>query len=503
MPARNPILDYLNAIYRYRLVAICAFAVGVILTAWTVYSLRDVYQSTTLIMVEPQDVSPSFVKSTVTTKVEERLNAMSQEVLSRTRLEAIIDDFGLFQDMQAKGIPREQIVEAMRKKIQIQVSARDNTFRISYEGDEPAMVQRVTARLAGLYIDENLRVREEHATGTTEFLENELEKVKKRLEEQEAGIQAFKQQHMGELPEQREANMRTLEGLRTQLQTVSMALSSAKERKLLLERQASEVRAVRMPRTGQADATALSPRARLQQLETQLSDLRVRYTEEHPDVLRVQRQVEQLRATLAGQGSADGGVADPLLPPELSRALAEVQVEIARLKTEQDNGEKAIQSYQARVENGFTREQQLLNLARDYEVTQRNYQAMLDKKLEAQLSQSLERRQKGERFRVLDPANLPETPTRPNRRFLRLAGVGGSLALAVLLPIGLWQLDTSFHLADELAVCALPVLAVIPQVSSADILRRQRRYQLQVVGLSVVGLVVGLGAAALYARYLF
>ena len=303
--------------------------------------------------------------------------------------------------------------------------------------------------------------------------------------------------------------MRALEGLRVQLQTVSMAISSAQERKLLLDRQASDARAVRAPQTssggasGQSGGTALSPRARLQQLEGDLSELRVRYTAEHPDVVHLQRQIAQLRGDLAGQGTAGGPSADPLLTPELSRELADSQVEIARLKADRENVEKAIESYQARVENGFTREQQLLGLTRDYEVTQKNYQAMLDKKLDAQLSQSLERRQKGERFRVLDPASLPETPTRPNRQLLMLAGLGGSLALAILLPVGLWQLDTSFHLADELAACALPVLAVIPQVSTADIRLRHRRYRIRVLGLSALGLAVGLSATTFYAKYLF
>jgi len=503
MQTRNPILDYLNFIYRYRLVALCVLPVGLIITAWTVHSLPNVYRSTTLIIVEPQDVSQSFVKATVTTRVEERLNAMNQEVLSRTRLEGIINDFDLFADLRAHKVPREQVVEAMRRKIQIQVFPNDNAFRISYDGQEPVIVQRVTARLAGLYIDENLRIREEHASGTTEFLESELEKVKHRLEAQESGIQAFKQQYMGELPEQRQANMAALEGLRVQLQTVSLALSSAKERRLSLDRQASEARAVRAPQTGQSGGSLLNPRARLQELEALLSELRVRYTDAHPDVVGAQRQIAQLRADLAEHGTVDGAAADPLLPPELSRALAESQIEIARLKTQKENVEKAIEAYQARVENGFTREQQLQGLTRDYEVTQKNYQVMLDKKLDAQLSQSLERRQKGERFRVLDPASLPEAPVRPNRQMLMMGGLVGSLALAILLPIGLGQLDTSFHVADELVACALPVLAVIPQVSTADIRRRYRGYRIRVVGLSALGLVVGLGVSTFYAKYLF
>ena len=504
MPTPNPILDYLNAIVRYRLVAVCALVVGAILTVWTVRILPNVYQSTTLIMVEAQDVPQSFVKATVNTRVEERLAALSQEVQSRTRLEAIINDFGLFQEARQHGASKEEIVDAMRRKIRIQVFPQDNAFRISYEGAEPEVVQRVTARLAGLYIDENLRIREQHVSGTTEFLENELEKAKRQLEEQEKQIEVFKQKYMGELPEQRETNMRALEGLRVQLQTVSMALSSATERRAMLDRQVREMSAVRAGTTDTNSPSVLDPRARLQALEAQLRDLRSRYTSEHPDVLATQRQIERLRSDLQGEGPAASSSSSAVfVAPELARAVTEAQLEVSRLKAEVEHVTKAIEMYQGRVEHGFEREQDLQKLTRDYEVTRLRYQSMLDKKLEAQLSQSLERRQKGERFRVLDPASMPETPVRPNRQMLLLVGLVGSLGLALGLPILLWQLDTSFHVADELAACALAVLAVIPEVASSETVRRRRRYRLRVVGASAAALVVGLVGISLYGRYLF
>jgi protein tyrosine kinase modulator len=500
MSAQNSVLDYLNAVYRYRLVTACVCAVGVLLTLWAVRSLPNVYRSTTLIMVEPQDVPSSYVKPTVTTHLEERLNALSQEVLSRTRLQTIINDFGLFKDLRRKGVPDEDIVDMMRKHVQVEVFPRDNAFRISYEGYAPSIVQQVTARLAGMYIDENLKIREEHVSGTTDFLKSELDKMKQRLEAQDAKIQAFKQAHMGELPEQRHANIQALEGLQVQLQTISLALSSARERKLMLDKQIAAARTGVPAAPGETDAASVDPRMQLQQLEAQLAQLQARYTPEHPDVISTERQIKLLRAQLAGTSSVAAAVP---LPPELSKALAESQLEIARLKTQQDTIERSIQTYQARIEESFPREEELANLTRDYAVTQKQYQALLDKKMEAQLSQSLEQRQKGERFRVLDPASLPEAPARPNRPLLTVAGVGGSVLLGIVLPILLWQLDTSFHVADELTACALPVLAVIPQADTVDVADRRRRYRLRVLGFSAAGLVLGLGAVTLYARYLF
>ena len=502
MPSKNPILDYLNALHRYPLVVGCTFAVGLVLTLFTVRALPDRYSSTTLIMLQPQDIPENFVRPTLREDLEQTLKALNQEVLSRTRLEAIIDEFGLYPELRAEGVPRAQIVETMSRKIKIEVFSR-NGFRITYEGDNPRVVQQVTARLAGLYIDESLQARGEHVAETTDFIDAELQKAKTHLEQQDAEVQQFKREHMGELPEQREANMRTLAGLRVQLQTLSMALSAAKERKVLLEKQIAEARTAR-PSAAHTGPTAGDPRLALQQLEAQLSDLRSRYKPEHPDVIRTQRKIAQLRADLgAAAPSAGAPAADPLVPPDLARALAEVELEISRLKAQLASTDEDIGSYQARIEHTFAREQELLAMTRDYGVTQQQYQSLLDKRFSAQLAQSLEERRKGERFRVLDPANLPDAPSRPNRRLLIVAGIVGSLGLAILLPILFGQLDTSFHMADELAAYSLPVFAVISQTDTPDVVRRRRRYHARVLVLSGVALIAGLSTVSLYARYAF
>jgi len=496
--------QYINALFRYRLVSLCTIVVGLILTVWTVRALPDVYSSTTLIMVEPQDVPESYVHTTVTERLESRLQAMNQEVLSRTRLETIINDLALYPQLRANQVPMEDIVGLMRRNVTLQIFSADNAFRITYEGTDPATVQRVTTRLANLYIDENLRMRESRATGTTEFMESELEKARKQLEQQEGQVQAFKHDHLGELPEQRDANMRMLDVYQSQLRAVSTSLSRAQERKLLLEKQAGEARSARLsapPPGGQAAAT--SPAGRLRQLQAELAELQGRYTDEHPDVVRIRNLISHLQEELGAGDQADGARLDPLLPPELARSLIDAQLEISRLRQEEEHLKTLIGTYQQRVENAFVREQQMESLTRDYEVTQKKYQTLLDKKLEAQLSQSLEQRQKAERFRVIDPASLPQAPTRPNRQALLAGGAVGSFALAIFLPILLWQLDTSFHVADELAAVAVPVLAVIPEISTADVSMRRRRYRRRVLALSVASLILGLSTVQFYAKYLF
>lgn len=505
MPGGLPILDYLNAILRHRLVVLCALVVGLVLTGVVVYSLPDIYQSTTLIMVEPQDVPEAYVKATVTIQLEKRLQAMNQEVLSRTRLESIIKDLDLYKDLRAHGTPMESVVETMRRRVTVQVFASDNAFRISYENKDPGVAQQVTARLAALYIDENLRIREEHATGTTEFLEGELDKVRKQLGEQEAKTQEFQKKYMGELPEQREANMRTLEGYRQQLQTTSAALSSAMERKLLLDKQVTDYQSYSAPRgPGEGQSAApLSPGAQLRQLEAALTELRSRYTENHPDVARTLNQINRLRNEIRASGGGSGGASPNLLPPDLAQAVNLTTLDIKRLQDEEARLKQAIELYQARVENAFVREQEFKALTRDYTVTHDKYQRLLDKRLDAQLSQSLERRQKAERFRVLDPASRPQTPLKPNRPMLLAAGAALSLALALGIPILLWQMDSSYRSAEDLAGAAIPVLAVIPQVETAEVGHRRRVYRLTVVAASAAALVLGLVAQGLYARFLY
>jgi protein tyrosine kinase modulator len=498
-------LDYLNGLYRHRLIIVCALTVGLILTVVTVKTLPNVYKSTTLIMVEPQDVPETYVKATVTTRLEKRLQAMNQEVMSRTRLEGIIKDFGLFAAERQRGTPVEVLVDRIRKRVNVEVFPADNAFRISFEGGDPKVVQQVTARLASHYIDENLRIREEHASGTTEFMESELDKARRQLEEQEGKIQEFKQKYMGELPEQQGANMQTLEGLRAQLRTLSVAVSAAQERKMMLDKQVSEARAMRPSQPnpdGQLQAPAGSPTARLRQLESQLADLRSRYTQQHPDVIQAQNQIARLKEQLKS-GASDADDNDPFISPDLLRSVQQARMEIERLQAEEERAKKGIDVYQDRVEKSFVREQELEGLTRDHSVTQRKYQALLDKKLEAQLSQSLEHRQKAERFRILDPASLPQSPVKPNRPLLAIGGAALSLAFALGIPILLWQLDTSYHSAEDLSAAALPVLAVIPQVHTTDVDRRKRLYRLRVLAATAVLLIVGLGASTFAANFLF
>ena len=302
---------------------------------YVLYAPRE-YKATTLIMVTPQKVPEQFVKSTITSNIEERLQAISQEIMSRTRLEQVISEFKLYPEM-AKSASREEVVEAMRKNILIEIPKKDKEkshFTISYVGKNPQIVANVTAKLTSSFIEENLKVREQQAQGTSEFLNVELESTKAKLENQEKILTGFKRQFMGELPEQREANLKVLEQLQNHYQRVSENLRSARDRKVVIQKQLADIelmiasasnRVETVSKEGKEEppaplfplifnsAPALSqpapkaeppprPRqkspqeAQLEKLKAGLKELELRYAPKHPDIVLTKKMIRDLEA---------------------------------------------------------------------------------------------------------------------------------------------------------------------------------------------------------------
>jgi polysaccharide chain length determinant protein (PEP-CTERM system associated) len=350
----------------------------------------------------------------------------------------------------------------MRTNIAITVTG-GSTFSITYTGENPYVVQQVTNKLASLFIDENLKVREEQAEGTAEFLESELERVKKKLEEQEGQLRAFKQKYMGELPSQLDANLRTLDRLQMEKIALDEQLRKAKESFELMSQidlfGLGEIEGI--PAEGPGDA-------RLQALKGRLADLLRTYKENYPDVVVLKREIAQLEAEIERKRAEEP-------PKSLTREpVVEVQKApetefsstIASLRQRIDEVTKEIRRYQERVDNTFLREQQLAVILRDYDTISKTYQGLLDKRQNARIAENLERRQKGEIFRILDPAELPERPFKPNRRLLIalgcLLGLGSGIGLALVRE----QLDPSIRSETDLvqATTGIPLLSVIPFV---------------------------------------
>ena len=475
----------------------------VIMAGATLYALYlpKVYRATTVVLVTPQKVPENFVRPTVTSRIEDRLQSISQEIMSRTRLELVIAEFKLYSE-EAKSLSQEEIVELMRKNVQVEIRGKQGYFSISYVGKDPRIVTMVTNKLASLFIEENLKLREQQAQGTSDFLSVELNAMRTKLEEQEATITDFKRKHISELPEQRDANLKIFEQLQLQSQKIGDNLKAAQDRKVIIQKQLSDMkmqmalgRPSGNPENPKEDGTAtttesdlsqpsLPAQKRLSYYEAQLnhgrnllSELKSKYTKRHPDIVRAERYVADLEEKIEkmraqdGEGNTTGKETAVLFSPVLAsfkameNQLIATELEMKRLQEEDSKIKAKIAGFQARIENTPIRELAMTNLARDYQNTKESYQTLLKKSQEAQQAENLERRQKGEQFKVIDPARVPEKPMQAKvfkvLLFGLLAAMGSGLGMAFVRE----QMDRSFRDAEDLeATMEFKVLANIPKI---------------------------------------
>jgi polysaccharide chain length determinant protein (PEP-CTERM system associated) len=426
--------------------------------------LPNIYRSTATVLVERHQVPEAFVKSSVTGELETRLQTISQEILSRAKLEDLITRLALYPDLR-KRVPVEAVVEHMRRDIQLELKGVDQpvagrnatvSFNLSYGGRDPETVARVTNTLASLYVAENAKVREQQASQTAQFLGIQLAEARKRVDAQEARVRDFRARHVGELPQQMGVNLATLERLQAQLHLNSAnqlrARDHARDQRM---RQLAE-----SERAGVIEASD-SPTGRLAKLKRQLLDLRTRFSDKYPDVVRVKGEIAALERELAGT-KPDGNSATDAV------ALSEPDAEIKALQAEEQRLRRDISAYQRRVENAPQREQEFQELARGFDTAKDTYASLLKRYEDAQLAESMEQSRQGEQFRILDSAIPAKQPFAPNRIRLILVSVLLSLGAAAAAAVLAERLDTSFHTFDDLRSFArVPVLASIPNVASA------------------------------------
>jgi polysaccharide chain length determinant protein (PEP-CTERM system associated) len=492
------------------------FAVPFIAAASFIMFIPNMYQSTATVLVERQQVPEALVRPTVTSELETRLRTISQEALSRSRLDALITRFGLYADLR-KSSPQEAVIERMRSDIRLDLRGTDPrgrsttiAFALSYRGRDPETVAQVTNSLASFFIEENLKARERQATGTAQFLKVQLQETRKRLDEQEKQVSDFKKRHVGELPQQMQANLATLEQLNAQLRLNSVNRMRLEEKRELLAMQVPEASLVGTGAAASPPPT-LTPHdqassLRLAQLKQQLDELASRFTPNHPSVVMKQAEITALEERLAREpkasppSSAEGKSADvrpaPVLTPQAARirqALGEVEAEIKVLKDEDTRLRTALATYEARVGNIPKREQEFQELSRDYDSTRELYQSLTKRYDEAQIAESMEQRQKGEQFRILDPALASALPAAPNRPRLIMVALVLALGLGVGAVVLAEGLDTSFHSLDRLrAFTSVPIIVSIPRiVIETDKRRRRWRFRLAAAGTTLaLGLIV-------------
>lgn len=458
-------------------------------TAVVARHLPNRYRSETVILVVPQRVPETYVKATVTARIEDRLQSISQQILSRTRLERIIQDFNLYAAQRQTGT-MENIVERMRFDIDVQV-VKSDAFRVAYVGDDARTVMQVTSRLASLFIEENLRDREVLAEGTNRFLEAQVEDTRRQLIQHEKKLEEYRKRFSGELPSQLPANLQIIQNIQMQIQALVESINRDRDRRLLVERLLHDTE--REIQTSDPARVAASPvdvaslgapnetaSQKLASAQTQLAALESRLRPSHPDVQRMLRLIGELQQQVEAEtrdSPVDSKVVstEPLVPPSQvikTERVSDLRAELEQLdrQLEFKNAEhqrlRALtDSYQQRVESQPTRESELAELTRDYSTLQTLYAALLTKQEESKIAANLERRQVGEQFKLLDPARIAENPFSPNRRRMTLLGMAAGLALGLGLVALLEYNDRAFKTDTELAKeLALPVLAVVPMM---------------------------------------
>ncbi len=500
----------LEILIRYRWIIIIPFCL--FLTIGFLYTLTatQTYMASTTILIQPQKVPTDYVQSIVTTDIGQRINTISQQILSRTNLEKIIKEFGLFQEQE--NMFQEDKISNLRERVIVSQSGsknwRQNTeaFTVSFTGSEPHRVMEIANKLATFFMDENLKARETQAVGTSDFLENELEKIKKKLEDREKSLAIYRAKYMGGLPDELETNLRTLDRLQTQHTDALSSLRETQNAAALLKSQISRIKEtshnnISSIQTGDATGTTQVLSVTEQQYEAekrQLDELQLKYTARHPEVIKLTKSVAKLKIRVdqekediekKGIGAPDTNNTNVvssenniLFQQELN--LKQMENEIASIKLGILEIKKNTRFYQKRVEDTPKREQELLSIQRDYNNIRDSYNSLLARRLEAELALNMEKKQKGEQFRIIDYARLPDKPISPDTKKLLLFSIviglgvgGGSIFLLEFLNSAI---RTEEQIETEIG---LPILASIPPLTQS---RDNTKKRIELVAFTIV-----------------
>ena len=489
------------------------FSVLLIFFGATVYTVLapDLYQSSMKLLLIPPTVSEGVVRTNVNLGTRERLTILQQEILSRARLLGMINEFGLFR---GSGDDEQEMVDKMRRRLTMSKNdlEANNTFTLSFYHEDPNVAMTVASRLGSFFIEGNIKSREATGKETTTFLESRLQETRQRLEQQEDKIKRYKLQFGGELPQQEQSNLNRLQRLQEQIKNHSDSIARLQDRKVFMEAQISSMeRNIQMaenqnPFDSVGSANQASPGNLLAQLamrRKKLEELSEKYTPLYPAVVQARWEVKQLEekiANLRRSAKNTKGVSSPDLQQtnwentesqRLREQVAAIDLEIVALKRESANATHTIDQIQRKVERLPQREQEMISLSRDYDNIKKSYEDLMAKKLEAQISQKLDEKQKGEQFKVLEPADLPTRPSKPNR--LKVLGLAllASLVIGAGGPFALEMLDPTLRGSAEFKYFFdVPILAVLPVIQNDLLKRRIAVRRAAVVG----GLVSILGA---------
>ncbi len=481
---------YLDLAYRRKWWIIVPFCLALIGGGIVLKVFPKTYQATTLILLEPQSIPESFVKSTIVETVESQLQTIQQQIESRTNLERVIDEFRIdkskFQDpfgkvrrilaeklpflgleplqaqpsRESERMERMVLVEKLRERISVNLGKQSKSsprsghqnlaFEVSFEWSDPEIIAPVVNSIVARFIENSLSSREEKAITTTDFFEKETAALRGELEAREKELEAFKKANMGMLPDQLQSNLSILNQLREQTLSLERRMDQDKQQLMFLKSQAAisqaergagaasgPVRPESKPAGGGKGGAALTNEeltsGSLAALEEQLGRLSSQYTEQHPDVVALKRRIEELRKEPARPGREPGAQgARGRTDFNVELQIAQLNARIESTQREIKEVEQQIEHYKERVERTPQVEMTLNKILRDYTMSKERYDSLLSKKMDAKMAEQMEKRRKGEQFRVLDPAVKPERPSKPDAKKIML----GALVLGLGLGFG-------------------------------------------------------------------
>ncbi len=453
---------------RWWMIAIPALILPIVAYAAS-YLVDPQYLSQTLVIVQQQKVPDNYVKPVIAEDLTGRLASMREQILSRSRLEPIITRFNLFSGQKAT---MDERLDLMRKAIDIKpiqsaMSRGVPGFFISFKASDARTAQAVCGEITSMFVNENLKSREQSAQGTTDFLRRQLEDAKRSLDEQDARLAKFQQQYVGKLPGQEEPNMNMLASLNTQLDAATQALARMQQDlsygQTILAQQARDFQTPETQR--------IAPQAQqeeLQKLLAQKADLTARYTADYPDVVTIEHKIADLRHEMA-QAPPPTVAPSPSSqrnePASLLQLRAQVRAEelgIAQKKHDQGAIQSQIKMYQDRISSSPLVQEQYKTLTRDYQTAQESYDALLKNMQQAKMATDLERQQQGEQFSVMDEPNLPDAPSSPKRPVFAAGGFAIGLMLGLGIIAFLEYRDTALKSERDIwAFTKLPTLATI------------------------------------------
>lgn len=463
----------------------CVVPIAVIAVAM---KLPDHYVSQATLLVVQQQVSQRYVESDSTTTLAAAVQAMKFEVLSRTRLLSIINDFGLYRALKERSAP-DALADIMRQDVDIQplevIPGRDfNAFTISFTAATPQLAQAVTSRLTALFIEQNQKTQGEQAANTEKFLSDQLDAAKRRLSAQDQRLQAFRANNMGELPEQQQTNQAALTDARMRLEAIESSISLAQQQQSSLE---------------------LSLEERLVQLQSEKAELLKHYTPRYPgvvkkdqDIARVQSALDRLKTnTASASAQAQEATDDPSLDLILRQAESNM-AQMANLLKQQERLKQESEQYQNRINVTPLREQQLAAISRDEDIFKQDYANLEKQTLQSEMTASLEENQEGQQFRLVDSPSLPVKPSSPKRLKIALGGLGGGIGLGLALALLLDLRDTSFHNEKTLnRNYAVPFVLGVPLARTVGE-RRLRRLRIVLECLAGFLMTIAVCAAEFY-----